>query len=307
MSRVLVTGGTGFIGSWLCPLLERSGHDVHAVDEHSHGHLEAAQLLTGLLDTTQPDVVVHLAALVGRARCEDSPAQAVASNTAATLMLAQQCAERDIHLCYASTSEVYGDAGSTACYEEEGWLTPWQRLPHNTYALSKRWGEEAIRVYVPESRVTIWRLSMPYGPGLPPGVGRAAITTMLHNALVGEPLTVHRNARRHFCYVSDTVEAMRITMGMPGVFNVGRDDEEVTMKQCAYLALAIADHIHGDDKRELPKIVEVDAPPRQTLVKWLPTHQLEELGWRPKIGLEDGMVRTAEWLHTGQLPKEMAA
>lgn len=304
--RILVTGSRGFIGTWLVRELGQAGHDVIGVDYVSGGPGGRHDLrVPGVADRAVadfgPGVVVHLAAKVGRLFGEDNPAETIIDNAGMTALVAQACGDQGARLVYASTSEVYGDNGADECDEIEG---PW-RLPHNVYGLSKRWGEEAARLYAPD-RLTIMRFSMPYGPGLPAGRGRAAIINMLWQARTGQTITVHRGAERSWCWIGDTVRAARLAIERDeaGAFNVGRDDNPQPMEEVARIACELT----GADPEELVEFV--DAPAAQTVVKRLATERIRQLGWQPTVELRDGMSRTLdEWvalLDDDGTPSELA-
>lgn len=283
--KILVTGAAGFIGSHLVPELRHGGHKVVGVDR-DEGDLRKTRVAEKLIAKHAPDVVVHLAAKVGRLFGEDDVMETVRDNAGMTALVARACGDANVRMVYASTSEVYGDGASYTWEEADLGL----ELPHNTYGLSKRWGEEACRLYAP-NKLTVWRISMPYGPGLPPGRGRAAIVNMLHQALNGQPMPVHRGAERSWCWIGDTVRGMRMTIEQTagGAFNVGRDDASVSMRHVAKLACDLCDAPYS--------LIEfVDAPARQTVVKRLSTRKLTELGWKPEVELEEGMRRTLAWV-----------
>lgn len=284
--KILVTGSEGFIGTHLVRELKRAGHSVTGMDTKSGPGNDAGNRnhLERLLEESKPDIVVHLAAQVGRLFGEDDVRHTVNSNTAMTAVVAQVSSEFGARVVYASTSEVYGDNGEQICEEING---PWS-LPHNLYGLSKYWGEQACRLYAPEGFVAL-RFSMPFGPGLPAGRGRAAIINMLWQARFGMPIPVHRGAERSWCWIGDTVRGARMAIEFgEGPYNVGRDDNPVPMLRVAELACAIAEADAGD-------LIEiVDAPARQTVVKRLSTKRLQRLGWEPTVELFDGMVETYE-------------
>jgi nucleoside-diphosphate-sugar epimerase len=281
--RILVTGATGFIGSHLVAELERDGHEIAGISLPVFD-LRQPSLAANLIREVEPDLMIHLAAKVGRLFGEDDVAETIADNAGMTALVAKACGENGVRMVYASTSEVYGDQGAAICYEG-GPLN----LPHNAYGLSKLWGEEACRLYAPDE-LTVWRISMPYGAGLPAGRGRAAIINMLWQADQGDEIPVHRGAERSWCHISDTVRAMRLTLTEPGgIFNVGRDDASVSMRRVAEIACALTD---SDTER----IVEVDAPARQTVVKRLATNKIRALGWAPEVDLVEGMERTLAWI-----------
>ena len=285
--KILLTGAAGFIGSHL--RYELAGHEVIGVDRHGDRNIDVRRELRpgirDMLERSCPDIVVHLAAHVGRVFGEDETKTAVLDNAMVTTVLAKDCGELGIRFAYASTSEVYGDRGEDECHEDD----PLDVLPHNLYGLSKRWGEEAVRLYTEDP--VIFRFSMPYGPGAPPGRGRRALDTMLWQAQHRLPITVHRGAERSWCWIGDTVRGIRMVLesGQGGAWNIGRDDDPVSMLSVARRACELND-------APLDLVEEVDPPARQTVVKRLSTEKLRGLGWRPEVGLAEGILSVNEWV-----------
>ena len=299
--HILVTGGSGFIGQWLVQELNDRGYKTSTVDRnysdvansyHFPGDLLEPNYFKDVLATAKPDRVIHLAAQVGRLFGEDDVRHTVRSNAEMTTIVAKACGEQGVPLAYTSTSEVYGDRGEEICRESDA-LTC---LPHNLYGVSKRWGEDACNLYAPEG-LYIFRPSMPYGPGAPPGRGRRALDNMLWQAHHRMPITVHRGSKRSWCWAGDTVIAMRLAIekGEPGVYNIGRDDDYKTMLEIAQRSCRIAG-------AELDLIEEVDPPVQQTVVKRLSTHKIRDLGWRPTVELIEGMY--AVYDHVKDYDKE---
>jgi nucleoside-diphosphate-sugar epimerase len=280
--RLLLTGAAGLIGTHLTCHLEALGYDVVGVDK-KNGDLRELGLADSLITDSHPNVVVHLAALTGREFGDRAPNHAVTTNALASLLVAKACAAACVRLVYISTSEAFGDHADKFVHETDS-----DTLPHNIYGLSKRWGEEASRLYAPDG-LQILRLSMPYGPGFPAGFGRAALITFLWNAIHGRELTVHRNATRAWCWIGDLIAGIRMVIEDrgAGMWTIGRDDNETSMLNVARMCCDAAG-------KSYDLIREVDAPANQTLVKRLPNERLRRLGWAPTIELREGIQRTCE-------------
>jgi UDP-glucuronate decarboxylase len=285
--RIAVTGAAGFIGRWLVDELLDVGHEVFCLDLVNGCDLLEPGVAAGWIRTQRPDVVIHLAAQVGRVFGEDDVRRTVRLNAELTTLLAQVCGEAGVRMAYASTSEIYGDHGGDVYDEDAAWA-----MPRNLYGLTKRWGEEVCRMYCPDGLV-IFRPSMPYGPGCPPGRGRRAMDTMLWAGEHRMPITVHRGAERSWCWVGDTVRAIRLAVEQPeaGVFNIGRDDDPRSMLEVAQLACKLAG---APDTL----IQEVDPPANQIVIKRIVTDRIRALGWAPTVDLEDGMARVYDWVKT---------
>jgi nucleoside-diphosphate-sugar epimerase len=285
-TRIAITGASGFVGSWLTKELEKHDYEVFTTDINIDGrNLLDENSFREWIDEVNPDICYHLAAQVGRIFGERDVVHTVRHNAEMTTIVAKYCGERGIRLAYVSTSEVYGDQGEKDC-DEYGEL----KLSHNLYGVTKYWGEQAAELFAPTNLV-IARLSMPYGPGVPPGKGRRAMDTMLWQAYHGMPLTVHEGAERSWCWIGDTVRALRMIIEQPdaGIFNIGRDDDPRSMLEIAERACELA----GASK-ELIQIVP--APAMQTIVKRLSTARIRQLGWTPTIELEEGIEYVFEWV-----------
>jgi nucleoside-diphosphate-sugar epimerase len=287
--KIALTGAAGYLGTHLTRTLIEAGHSVNRYDRRPGPLLydlfdlcERASFRSRLA-TTRPDLVVHMAARTGRLFGEDDRQDSVRSNAEATVNVAQACSEVGIRMVYASSSEIYGDTGQV-CTEDGPYA-----LPHNLYGVSKRWGEEACQLYNPDG-LTIWRISMPYGPGAKVGYrGLNALHAFLFAAHNRLPITVHRGSSRSWTYVGDTMAAMLATLERPGVWNIGGDHDHRSMLEVADLACAIADAPPS-------LITEVEPPTAQTLVKRLSSAKLEAIGWAPQTSLADGMKLTYEWV-----------
>src|SRR5579875_1028397 len=203
--RVLVTGGRGFLGAHVCEALRAAGHEPTPLGR-ADGDLAEPGTIERLLETREPEAVVHLAAAMpGDERIPQNAPIAEAVATA--------CATREIPLFHGSTTAVYFDE------------TP--------YAESKRESEEAVG-----DATTILRFHHPYGPGQ----RRGAIATMLRQALAGEPVVAYGGWMRSFCFARDAAEAVALLVarGERGDWDIGRDDDLRTLEEVALLACAAA-------------------------------------------------------------------
>ncbi len=286
--RVLVTGGKGFIGTHLGAELVRRGHDVHA-SGRADGDLADEGVAERLVEAHEPELVVHLAARVGRLAGENDPLETVRQNAGVTLLVARACAAHGARLAYGSTSEVYGNRGEPPASEDD----PILALPDSAYGLSKRWGEEAALLHCPDA--VLLRFCMPYGPGVRPGRGRGAITNMLNQALQRVPIPAYRGVERSWCWIGDAVRAAALALesGGTGAWNVGRDDAHVSMAEVARLACRLA-----GAPEEL--VEEVDPPAGLAPGHRIATRKLDGLGWQAEVDLEEGMTRTLDWLRSGE-------
>lgn len=292
MKKIAVTGSAGWIGSHLCRELESMGYTVIAVDrEYGVMHdLARARTMLAILDRTEPDTVINLAGQVGKFFCDQNPDDAIRDNVIATTHVARACASRGVPLIHCSTSEVYGDRGDEICYEFDDLSAPTSGM----YAETKRLGEYLCNQYAPDG-LKIIRPTMPYGPGVPPGPGRRALDNLVWQALTLQPMVVHRGGARSWCWIEDVTRGIIAVLerGEPGVYNVGRDDDEVSMHDLATIAAACSG-LTPDQFNEL--IREVDGPPRQTLIKRLSTQKLYDLGWKPSVDLSTGINAVKDWL-----------
>lgn len=263
--RVLVTGGRGFLGTYLCRELD----DAVPVSRDD-GDLAEPGVIERLLDRHAPDAVVHLAAVVGIGVAGRDVPKTIRDNVAATALVAQACAARGVALAHGSSTSVYSD--------------------DSVYAVTKRWSEEIVRYYVPDA--ALLRISWPYGPGVDAGRGRGAIVNMLDQALRGERIAVYRDQVRSWCWAGDVARGIVLVLesGLGGAWEIGRDDDPRTLLEVAQIACRLAG-AHTDLIDEVEPPGAPPAPVGPTSVA-----PLRRLGWQPEVELEDGMRRTLDWL-----------
>ena len=307
--RIACTGSEGYIGGWLVRELRERGHQVFTQDIHPGAgevfDLGAEIPRRSWLSRRRPEMVIHLAALYGRVWGEIDLQKTAAANAGMTAELARDTAAAGARLLFVSSSEVYGSAANVP-----GPVMPESPLsPLNMYGLSKKWGEEACRVYAPAG-LQIARLNMPYGPAavfpdygsVPHFSGRAgvlgynALHTMLWQAHHSLPITVHRGTERCFTWVGDAVRgiAMVAESRWAGVWNVSRNDDMITMAALAKRCTAMVPGCGS-------AVTETDPGGQITMRKSLDNDRLCRLGWSPMVGLDHGMARTLDYMsHFGR-------
>ncbi|OBA62565.1 epimerase [Mycobacterium sp. 1100029.7] len=307
-SRVLVTGGAGFLGTHLCEHLLDDGIDVVSVDDLSSSAVSAAQALTtrsgyhfvqrdicdpDLVDElgTGFDAVFHLASPASPPDYQRRPIdtlRAGSSGTTTALEIARRAGARFV---LASTSEVYGDPERHP-QPESYWGNVNPIGPRSMYDEAKRYAEALASAYRRAGLVDVGiaRIFNTYGPGMRPDDGRM-IPTFCVQALSGKALTVSGSGQqtRSLCYVDDTVSALIAlaysTFGGP--VNIG-NPVELTV-------LAVAEYIR--DLAESDSAVEfiagaVDDPRRRC-----PDIDIarKQLGWQPLVDYHSGLRNTVQW------------
>ncbi|MEV4570610.1 UDP-glucuronic acid decarboxylase family protein [Nonomuraea sp. NPDC049419] len=303
--RALVTGGAGFLGSYLCERLLDEGADVICMDSFLTGGprnvehlLERPEFrliecdLTGYVHVPDRlDLVLHFASAASPADYLRYPIETLRVGSVGTLHALGLAREKGSRFVLASTSEVYGDP-----LEHPQKETYWGNVnpvgPRSVYDEAKRFAESLTTAYR-QSRGTntgIVRIFNTYGPRMRPFDGRA-IPTFIRQALTGEPITITGDGRqtRSICYVEDTVSGiLAMAAGdFAGPVNIGNPDE-LTMLELATLVRKLtgsSSEIRFIDKpADDPKVRRPDT-----------TLAAELLGWRARVPAEEGLRRTIEW------------
>lgn len=302
MSRILVTGGAGFLGSHLCEALIEAGHEVIVMDNQVSGQIENLKDIfhherfsyyehdiTEFIHVSgELDWVLHLASLASPVFYKQHPIKTLkvgALGTHKTLGLAKT---KDASYLFTSTSEVYGDPKVNPQPEDyRGNVDPYG--PRSCYDESKRYGESLIRAYRDEHDldVRVARIFNTYGPRMRLDDGRV-IPTFVKQALNGEDLTVHGEGQqtRSFCYVSDLVEGLVALMesNVQTPTNIGNPDER-TILELAEKIIQVTDSSSG--------ITHEPRPPQDPTVRRPDlTKAKTELNWEPTVSLETGLDRT---------------
>ncbi|HET7421371.1 MAG TPA: GDP-mannose 4,6-dehydratase [Candidatus Dormibacteraeota bacterium] len=259
-TRVLVTGGAGFIGSHLVDHLVANGEKVTALDDLSTGrypnirHLldnpnfrfvEASVLDMGKLEreVASADAVYHLAAAVGVQLIVDRPLQSLLTNIKGTENVLEAAERHRVKIMVASTSEIYGKSANGPFKEDDDRLLGSPRKLRWSYSTSKAVDEILAFVYYKELRLptVVVRLFNTIGPRQVGQYGMV-VPRFITQALRGEDLTVYGDGKqsRSFTFVGDVVKAMARLMSTPEaegeVFNVA-GHEEITIRDLAQLVI----------------------------------------------------------------------
>ncbi|SFL03773.1 dTDP-glucose 4,6-dehydratase [Streptosporangium canum] len=302
---VVVTGGAGFLGSYLCERLLAEGAGVVCMDnfltgsprnvEHLIGRAAFRLVecdLTGFVHVPgDVDLVLHFASAASPADYLRHPIETLKVGSLGTLHALGLAREKDARFVLASTSEVYGDPLEHP-QRESYWGNVNPVGPRSVYDEAKRFAESLTTAYRNSHRAdtAIVRIFNTYGPRMRPHDGRA-IPTFIRQALHGEPITVTGDGgqTRSICYVDDTIEGILALTdsGFEGPVNIG-NPAELTM-------LTLAETIRDLTGSDSP-IHFIDRPAEDPEVRRPDTSlAASRLGWTPKVDVVDGLSRTISW------------
>ena len=289
--RAIVTGGAGFIGSHLVDALVERGDEVVIVDDLSSGkreHLnpnarfEERDIRLGF-DASNAEVVFHLAAQADVQTSMKRPDYDADVNILGTVRLLEAARATGAQVVFTSTGgAIYGECDGPA-----GEDAP--REPLSPYGIAKLCGEEYLRGWnrMHGSGNVVLRLANVYGPRQDAGLEGGVVAIFLERLAAGRETVIYGDGgqTRDFVYVGDVVLGLLAAAGRDGgVFNVGTGDETTILdlhRACAKVAGAereprFEEARLGDGRRS---VLDVSLAAR-------------ELGWRPQVGLEDGLRLT---------------
>jgi dTDP-glucose 4,6-dehydratase len=302
--RALVTGGAGFLGSHLCDLLVREGHEVIAMDSLITGNPDNFQHLVGnpsfrfiQHDVTEfiyvagpLDAVIHFASPASPIDYLELPIQTLKVGALGTHKALGLAKAKGARFLLASSSEVYGDP-LVHPQEESYWGNVNPIGPRGVYDEAKRFGEALAmayhRTHGVETRIA--RIFNTYGPRMRTHDGRV-VPAFIVQALRNEPLTVFGDGMqtRSFCYVSDLVDGIHklLLSDEPNPINLG-NPAEMTIGEFAREVLEITGSTSTIEYRDLP---QDDPKVRQPDIR----RAREILGWEPRVPLPEGLRLTIE-------------
>ncbi|MFD2035454.1 UDP-glucuronic acid decarboxylase family protein [Belliella marina] len=305
MKRILVTGGSGFLGSHLCDKLLQEGNEVLCVDNLFTGRKSNIHHLTSHKnfefmrhDITFPlyvevDEIYNLACPASPVHYQFDPVQTTKTSVIGAINMLGLAKRLKIKILQASTSEVYGDpeihpqpesykgsvstTGIRACYDE-----------------GKRCSETLFFDYHRQHGldIKVMRIFNTYGPRMNPNDGRV-VSNFIVQALRGEDITIFGDGSqtRSFCFVSDLIDGMYRLMnsrdGFTGPVNIG-NPTEFTMLELAEIIIRLTD---SKSKLIFLPLPQDDPMQRKPVIELAKT----ELDWEPKIKLEDGLKESIKY------------
>jgi len=299
---ILVTGGSGFLGSHLCDRLLSDGHDVICVDNFFTGAKRNIDHLIGnprfeLLrhDVTFPlyvevDEIYNLACPASPIHYQRDPVQTTKTSVHGAINMLGLAKRLKCRIFQASTSEIYGDP-SVHPQTEDYWGNVNPIGPRSCYDEGKRCAETLFFDYWRQHRleIKVARIFNTYGPRMHPADGRV-VSNFIVQALKGEPITLYGDGSqtRSFCYVADMIDGFVRLMDSPadltGPVNLG-NPAEFTVRQLAELVIELTGTRSPLIFLALPQDDPRQRRPDIGLAR-------EQLGWEPKVQLREGLGET---------------
>ena len=304
--NVLITGGAGFVGSHLIDRFISKQYNVTVIDN----------LLTGSKKNLEPflendnftfidfdvqnhieisqdlDYVLHLASAASPKAYTQHPINTLKAGSIGTINTLGLAKAKGAKYLLTSTSEVYGDP-QISPQPETYWGNVNPNGVRSMYDEAKRFAEAAVasynRIYNLDTRIV--RLFNTYGPKMKINDGRV-VTNFISQAISGEDITIYGNGdqTRSFCFVDDTVLGIIKAMESDSseVFNIGNPNE-ITILQLAEKVISLTNSKSSIKFVELPEDDPMQRKPDITKAN-------KKLNWFPEVSLEDGLMKTIEWV-----------
>ncbi len=304
-TRVLVTGGAGFLGSHLCERLLEAGHDVLCVDNFftgtkdniahllPHPHFELMRHDVTFPLYVEVDRIFNLACPASPIHYQQDPVQTTKTSVHGAINMLGLAKRTKARIFHASTSEIYGDP-IVHPQQEAYWGNVNPIGPRACYDEGKRCAETLCFDYYRQFRVAvrIGRIFNTYGPRMHPNDGRV-VSNFIMQALRHEPITIYGDGKqtRSFCYVDDLIAAMMrfvdLDEDFPGPMNLGNPDE-FTILQLAEMVIELTGSRSVLVHRRLPTDDPVQRKPDIALAR-------TKLGWEPRVPLRVGLEATIDY------------
>jgi len=305
MTRYLVTGGAGFIGSFLCERLIAEGNEVLCVDNFFTGTRANVKHLMGNPDFellrhdvsfplhVEVDAIFNMACPASPIHYQFDPVQTTKTSVLGAINMLGLAKRVKAKILQASTSEVYGDP-TVHPQTEDYWGNVNPNGIRSCYDEGKRCAETLFFDYWRQHRlqIKVARIFNTYGPRMHPNDGRV-VSNFIVQALKGVPITIYGDGKqtRSFCYVDDLVDGLyRLMQTGPdftGPCNLG-NPVEFTMLELAEMVLEITGSKSPLVMKELPQDDPRQRQPDITLAG-------QKLSWEPKTPLREGLLRTVAY------------
>lgn len=309
MSKILVTGGAGFLGSHLCERLLEKGHEVISLDNYFTGskkninHLKDYDNFEMMRhDVCFPmyvevDEIYNLACPASPVHYQADPIQTTKVNVMGAINMLGLAKRTGAKIFQASTSEIYGDP-EVHPQPESYWGNVNPIGPRSCYDEGKRCAETLFFDYKTQynMEIKVVRIFNTYGPNMNPEDGRV-VSNFIMQALRGENITVYGDGMqtRSFCYVDDLINGFLGMMdntayGFSGPVNLGNPGE-FTMLELAKHVIDLTGSRSQIIHESLPQDDPKQRRPDISLAK-------EKFGWEPTIELREGLKKTIEYFKT---------
>ena len=304
--NIVITGGSGFVGSYLCEKLINDGHKIIVIDNLLTGSTEN---INDLLDNEnfsfieqdvqdhieikdKVDYVLHFASAASPKAYTEHPVNTLKAGSVGTINTLGLAKKHSAEYLLASTSEVYGDP-LISPQNEEYWGNVNPNGERSMYDEAKRFAEAAVATYSRSYglKTKIVRIFNTYGPRMQLNDGRV-VTNFIVQALRNENITIYGDGTqtRSFSYVEDTVAGIISLMNSTeyDVFNIG-NPTEMTVGKLAEKIIELTDSTSEIKYLELPNDDPKQRKPDITKAKTM-------LNWEPKVNLDEGLSKTIKWV-----------
>ena len=300
MSKILVTGGAGFIGGHVTKILLDHGHEVIILDNLSKGHKESvdkrAKLIVG--DIADPvktkealagvDAVIHMAGLIVVPESVKDPIKYVDNNVLGTVSFLQSMREVGVKkIIFSSSACVYGTPDTLPIKEDA------PLRPDNPYGATKASIESFLQAYNAnfDFDVTILRYFNPYGPGELHNPETHAIPNFIKATLFKRPIPLYWKGEqvRDFIYIEDLARAHTDVLDLTGfnIFNVGTETGVKVKNVIDKIFQIVGYDVSIEDLGERPGDVEANYASGEKLKK--------AVGWSAKVDLTEGLKKTIDF------------
>jgi len=304
--NVLITGGAGFVGSHLVERFISKNYNVTVIDNLLTGSkknlepfLENENFtfidfdVQNHIEVTQDlDYVLHLASAASPKAYTQHPINTLKAGSIGTINTLGLAKAKSSKYLLTSTSEIYGDP-QISPQPETYWGNVNPNGVRSMYDEAKRFAEAAVasynRIYNLDTRTV--RLFNTYGPKMKINDGRV-VTNFISQAIKGEDITIYGNGNqtRSFCFIDDTVLGIIKAMESDSseVFNIGNPNE-ITILQLAEKVKSLTNSKSAIKFVQLPEDDPMQRKPDITKAN-------KKLNWFPEVSLEDGLLKTIEWV-----------